>query len=260
MRSISILVPAFASALMLSMSLAYAQHDHHASPATNESTQNAAPAADNQKSAERIGDPYPLGTCPVSGKKIGAMGDADIRIYDGREVRFCCAMCPPKFEKDLPASFAKLDTKIEKDQGPLYPLTASVVTGKDLPASPYEFVYGNRLVRVGGESEKATFLQDPKKYLHELDAAAIKAQLPTYPLTKCPVSDEDLGGAMGEAKNIVVGGRLVQLCCNDCKKDVEKDPAKYINMVDQARKAKTAAPGADSDKKDDHGEHKHCGH
>ncbi|MBX3379403.1 MAG: hypothetical protein KF805_04860 [Phycisphaeraceae bacterium] len=258
MTTFSVLRPAFASALMLSISAAYAQHDHHSPKPANDSSQQAAP--DSSKPTDRTGDPYPLGTCPISGKKLGAMGDADIKIYDGREVRFCCPMCPPKFEKDLPASFAKIDAKIEKDQGPLYPLTTSVVTGKNLPVSPYEFVYGNRLIRLGSETEKATFLQEPKKYIQELDAAAIKAQLPTYPLTKCPVSDEDTGGAMGEAKNIVVGGRLVQLCCSDCKADVERDPAKYINTVDQARKSKTAAPGADTDKKADNGEQKQGGH
>ena len=130
----------------------------------------AAPAKE-ARADDRIGDPYPLDTCPITGKKLGAMGDPVTKLYDGREVRFCCPACPPKFEKDLKASVATLDEKIVKDQATLYPLKTSVVTGKDLPAKPYEFVYGNRLIRVGAESEKADFIKDAKKHLATLDKA-----------------------------------------------------------------------------------------
>lgn len=254
--------PLLACVVILSASAARGQHDHSVSPADYEPNSHAAPASDSSasKPSGRFGDPYPLDTCPISGNKLGAMGDADIKVYDGREVRFCCSMCEPKFEKDLPASFAKLDAKIEQDQAPLYPLTTSVVTGKPLPAEPFEFVYGNRLVRLGAESEKEAFLQDPAKYFAALNAAAIKAQAGSYPLTKCPVSDEDLGGAMGEADSVVVGGRVIQICCSDCKSGIEQDPAKYINMVDQARNAKPAAPDVGSEKQHkqhgrQHGDH-----
>ncbi len=33
--------------------------------------------------------PYTLDTCPVSGEKLGSMGDPSVKMYDGREVRFC---------------------------------------------------------------------------------------------------------------------------------------------------------------------------
>ncbi|MBX3390719.1 MAG: hypothetical protein KF691_14825 [Phycisphaeraceae bacterium] len=259
MTTLSALRSVLVCTIAFSAGPAFGQHDHHSPSSTDESKQHGAPAADApaSQSNNRIGDPYPLGMCPVSGKKFGAMGDADIKVYEGHEVRFCCSKCPPKFEKDLPASTAKLDAKIAEDQRPLYPLTTSVVTGKDLPAKPYEFVFGNRLIRLGAESEKEMFFQNPKKYLAEIDAAAIKAQTDTYPLTKCPVSDEDLGGAMGEADSIVVGGRMIQICCADCKSGIEKDPAKYLNMVDQARKSKSVDSEAGNDKKNSHGEHMH---
>src|SRR6185436_8923342 len=88
----------------------------------------------------RQGDPYPLNTCAVTGKKLGSMGDPIVKEYDGREVRFCCDGCPPKFAKDTAAGFAKVDAKIMDDQRALYPLKTSLVTGKDLPEKPYEFV------------------------------------------------------------------------------------------------------------------------
>src|SRR5262245_4279798 len=61
------------------------------------------------------GDPYPLATCPISGKKLGEMGKPVVKVYGagadgagGREIRFCCDKCPGKFEEDLAKSMAKL--------------------------------------------------------------------------------------------------------------------------------------------------------
>jgi hypothetical protein len=215
------------------------------------------PDADKTGTAKRIGDPYPFATCPITGAKLGTMGDPVVKIYDGREIRFCCSSCPPKFEKDLAAGLVKIDEKIIADQGPLYPLKTSVVTGKELPAKPYELVYGNRLVRLGAESEKTDFLKDPKKHLADLDKAVVQAQGKDYPLKACPVSKEELGGDMGKPVDVVVAGRLVRVCCKDCKKDVEKEPSKFIAMINEARKGNAAKH--DDGHKDDGKDHKHGG-
>ncbi len=49
-------------------------------------------------------------TCPVSGEKLegGDMGEPVSVAYKGRTIRFCCTMCPPKFEKDPAKYLAKL--------------------------------------------------------------------------------------------------------------------------------------------------------
>ncbi|HVU63725.1 MAG TPA: hypothetical protein VHC70_07100, partial [Phycisphaerales bacterium] len=180
----------------------------------------------------------------ISGAELGSMGKPVVKLYDGREVRFCCKACPPKFEKNLAESFAKLDKAIIKDQAPLYPLKTSVVTGKDLPAKPFEFVYGNRLIRVGDESEKASFMKDPAKHLAELDKAAIAAQGKEYPLKTCPVSHEALDD-MGGPVDVVVAGRLIRLCCDGCKKDLMSNPARFVAIVDAARKDNAPAHGKD---------------
>lgn len=52
---------------------------------------------------------YPLTTCPVSGEKLGAMGDPVIISYQGREVRFCCSNCEAEFKKDPAKYVAMLD-------------------------------------------------------------------------------------------------------------------------------------------------------
>lgn len=226
------------------VALAQPHHEDHAPAKPTGSAPQGTPAA-NAIAGERVGDPYPLETCPITGKKLGQMGDPVVKVYAGQEVRFCCPKCPPKFEEDLAGNIAKADAKIIKDQGPLYPLKTSLVTGKTLPAHPYEFVYGNRLIRLGGESEKAEFLKEPKQHLAALDRAVIAAQGDSYPLKTCPVSGDEFGGDMGKPVDMVIGGRLIRLCCKDCKGDVMKDPAKFIAMVDGARKGDK--PRADRD-------------
>lgn len=60
------------------------------------------------------------------------------------------------------------------------------------------------------------------------DATLIQQQKPSYPLTKCPISNEELGK---DAVDVIKDGRLVRVCCNACVKKVE---AKHIAMVDSA--------------------------
>ena len=227
--------------LLLGGGAALAQEGGGVAPAagTERSTPPAAPPE------KRVGDAYPFATCPVSGKALGAMGAPAVRVYRGREVRFCCAACVPTFEKDVSAGLAALDAKIIEDQRPLYPLSTSLVTGKALPAIPHEFVYGNRLVRLGAKREEVAFLKDTAKHFGALDAAVVRAQGPGYALTTCPVSGDAFGGEMGEPEDLVVAGRLVRLCCAGCEGTVEKDPAKFVALVDAARKGAAGTGGAD---------------
>lgn len=201
-------------------------------PAAKEPSTPAKPA-DGAK-AKTPGDPYPLATCPITGKKLGSMGDPIVKTFDGREVRFCCSMCPPKFEKDLAKSITMLDEKLVKDQLPLYPLDTSVVSGKKLPEKPIDWVYNNRLVRLADAAEKAEFQKAAAKHLAALDKAVIEKHSKDYPLTTCPVSKDKLGD-MGAPKDFVIAGRLIRLCCADCEMDVRKEPAKYIAVLDAAR-------------------------
>ncbi|MBI3834990.1 MAG: hypothetical protein HY287_11730 [Planctomycetes bacterium] len=212
---------AFVSICTLAV-VAFAQHDK--------------PAAKADAGGKRSGDPYYLATCPISGGKLGSMGDPVVKVYDGREVRFCCGDCPGKFEKDMAGSMAKLDQKIMDEQRPIYPMKTSVVSGKDLPEKPVEFVYGNRLVRVADAAEKEAFMKDTKSFMDKLDKAAIAEQGKKYPLDTCVVSGEKFSGEMGEPKEVVLAGRLIKLCCNQCKKDLEKSPATFLAKVDAAQK------------------------
>jgi len=53
------------------------------------------------------------------------------------------------------------------------------------------------------------------------------------PMTTCPVSGEKLG-EMGKPMVFVYQGQEVKLCCTGCKKDFDKDPAKYLKKIQDA--------------------------
>ena len=66
------------------------------------------------------------------------------------------------------------------------------------------------------------------------------AKVIPYPLTKCIVSGEKLGGDMGKPVTLVYKGQEMKFCCKDCVKDFNKDPKKWMKKFDEA-KAKAAA-------------------
>jgi YHS domain-containing protein len=81
-----------------------------------------------------------------------------------------------------------------------------------------------------------------------LCAAAISAnaadtnsvKLKPYTLKTCVVSGDKLG-EMGDPFVYAYKGREIKLCCKGCLKDFNKNPAKYIKMIDEAEaKAKKA--------------------
>ena len=64
---------------------------------------SAAIAADTTNAPAK---PDLLTTCPVSGSKLGEMGDPYVFVYQGQEVKFCCPNCRKDFDKD-PAQYLK---------------------------------------------------------------------------------------------------------------------------------------------------------
>lgn len=182
-------------------------------------------------------EPYALDTCPVSGQKLGSMGDPVIKVYGGREVRLCCSGCIDKFEADPEGYFKAIDAKIIADQMPLYPVSTCVVSGEPLVEDGEDIaintVYGNRLVRLCCTMCKREFAEDPAAFITKLDAAAADAQREHYPLSTCPVSGAALG-SMGDPVETVVAGRLIRLCCSGCLPKVAANPLPYITAVDTA--------------------------
>lgn len=56
-----------------------------------------------------------------------------------------------------------------------------------------------------------------------------------YPLSTCVVSGEALG-EMGEPVVRMHEGVEVRFCCSNCIKEFEKDPKKYVAIIEAARK------------------------
>lgn len=174
-----------------------------------------------------------LTTCPVTGQQLGEMGDPVVREIVGREVRFCCAGCEEPYRAKLEEYGKKVDDLIIAQEKDRYPLATCVVSGDSLSAmgKPYDYVYGNRLIRFCCEGCVDTFKKDPAKYIAKLDTAVTEKQKPAYPSTTCPVS----GRALGEHPvDLVIGNRLIELCGKGCVAEVKKNPAKYLSMLDNA--------------------------
>ena len=110
------------------------------------------------------------------------------------------------------------------------------VTGAPLGDHPVDHVYGTRLVRFASADSVAKFDKDPNAAMAKVDAALIEALKSTYPLKKCVVSDEALGGDMGPPIDHLYGVRLVRFCCKDCLPKFDADPAKYLAKIDAAAK------------------------
>ena len=205
-------------------------------------SQPAANSSDEIKS-----EPYLLDTCPVSGQKLGSMGDPIVKTIEGREVKFCCGGCVGAFESDTEKHLAEIDKKMIEQQLPYYPMqTCAVMDGSKLGSmgDPVNYIYKNRLVRFCCAGCKPAFDADPKKYLDKLDKAVIAQQSERYPLETCAVMENSKLGSMGDPMKIVVANRLVQFCCAGCKPAFGKSPAQYIARIDKAWKESEQSPAS----------------
>jgi hypothetical protein len=201
-------------------------------------------------------EPYTLETCPVSGEKLGSMGDPIVLQGNGSEVKLCCKGCIKKFKADTDKYMKVVSKGIAAQQLPYYPMDTCLVSGESLTEDgkdvAVDVVIGNRLFRVCCKSCIKKLKKDPGKYLVKLDAAVIKAQASHYPLKTCIVRTKSKLGSMGDPVQRVVGNRLVQFCCKGCTPKFDKNPAKYIASLDAAwaehhqmrgNKEKGKAPG-----------------
>lgn len=52
--------------------------------------------------------PYPLKTCIVTDNALDSMGDQQSIVHNGQTIKFCCAPCVEKFQKNPAKYLAKL--------------------------------------------------------------------------------------------------------------------------------------------------------
>ncbi len=135
----------------------------------------------------------------------------------------------------LPAD-QKVDAKTAEviaSQLPSYPINTCLVSGEELGEDAVNGVVEGRLFRACCPNCAGKIKKSPADYIAKIDAAVIKAQLPSYPLEGCAVSGKELG-SMGDPINYVHGTRLVRFCCKGCVKGFQKNPAKALKKVDAA--------------------------
>lgn len=121
-----------------------------------------------------------------------------------------------------------------------YLLKTDPVSGEPLGDKPIIYQHEGRELRFTDQKSLDAFKANPAKYLPKVDEQMIQQQLPSYPLDTCMVSGDKLGGDMGKPVDLIYRNRLVRFCCPDCIKDFQKDPAKYINKLDEAARKKAA--------------------
>lgn len=197
----------------------------------------AAPAAGSDADIIRQQGPsYPLTKCVSSGEEFGKAEPPIDYVVKGRLVRLCCEACKKEVDKDPAATFKKIDEAVIAAQKPSYALATDPVTGATLGKDAVDHVHGTRLIRFASKDSVAGFENDPKAAFAKVDKALIEAQRKTYPLKTCLVSDEALGGEMGEPVERLHGTRLVRFCCDGCLPKFDANPAEYLAKLDAAVK------------------------
>lgn len=65
--------------------------------------------------------------------------------------------------------------------------------------------------------------------------AGKESKLKPYPLKTCLITGEKLGG-MGDPYVLKYKDREIKFCCKGCVKDFNKDPDKYVKLIEAAEK------------------------
>lgn len=111
--------------------------------------------------------------CPVSGEKLGSMGDP-LKVQVGEETLFlCCQGCVNQSIK--PEHWKTIHTNVAKAQG------SCPVMGHDLPTKPKWTIVAGQVVYVCCPPCTKKITADPTKYLRDVDAlyvASLKKSTP----------------------------------------------------------------------------------
>ncbi len=175
---------------------------------------------------------YPLTTCPISGKKLGAMGDPHKLVLNGTLVELCCDGCVEKATAKATAITEQILDAAYAARAANYPLKTCVASGEKLGADVYDVMYGTRLVRFCCKDCVDDLKKDPAAILAKIDAAQKKSE---------PAKDAAEKGATEGAKKKEGAVAPTSLkegkaggCCGDtcvdgatggCCKDGAKAPA-----------------------------------
>ena len=125
--------------------------------------------------AEKSVKPYPLDKCIVSDEKLGVEGKPTVFVYEGQEIKLCCADCRKEFDANPAKFLAKLpkaNAEVAKPTAPKpYPLKTCIVSDNDLDSMGEQasFVYQGQTIKVCCKPCIAKFEKNPAKYLKKLE-------------------------------------------------------------------------------------------
>ncbi|MGC4013530.1 MAG: hypothetical protein QM755_03275 [Luteolibacter sp.] len=74
---------------------------------------------------------------------------------------------------------------------------------------------------------------ETKPATEKKEQPATKEAVKPYPLDTCIVSGEKLKEEGKDPVTFVYKGQEIKLCCNDCREDFDKDPAKYLKKLEK---------------------------
>jgi len=187
-------------------------------------------------------------TCPISGKAVTAASPTV--TIDGSDVAVCCARCQAKINgmdeagrkailaKYAPATPAAPSQEVALANVYLLPTCPISDEGIDDMGAAATKVIGGREIMVCCAPCFKKIEANQDKYNARINAQIIKRQLKTYPLDTCVIS----GRPLGESPiNLVIGNRLVRVCCPRCETAFKKTPAEHLKTLDAAMIAKTPA-------------------
>jgi len=226
----TLIASAFALAVLFTSAVTVAQ-----TPKEAPKTAPVASAEENTALIRAQKPSYPLTKCVACDGKLGA--ETVETLCDRRLVILCRGECKAGMEKDKAAWIAKIDAAVVAEQKPAYPLATCPISGEKLGSKgePIDVVSGTKLVRLCCEACVPAYEKDVAGALAKVDKAWIEAQVATYPLDTCVISDEKLD-SMGGVVDVLYGTKLIRLCCKGCKKAVDKEGPALVAKIEAARK------------------------
>jgi len=135
---------------------------------------------------------------------------------------------------DTPADESEAAERV----GDPWPLDTCVVAERSKLGSmggPIIKIHEGREVRFCCAGCTGAFESNPEQFLARADAKIIEQQKAHYPLDHCIVdTEEKIDVNADETILKVVGNRMFALCCGGCARALDRNPARYIAMLDEA--------------------------
>lgn len=200
--------------------------------------------------------------CPVTGERLGSMGEPIRIVGMGRTIFVCCEDCvdavqrnPRKYFAMVAAQRRRMSGGIPRQPSQSDPLQAverdsrrqlrCPVTGEELGSMgpPVPVTVSGRTIRVCCKACVNTVKRNPAQYLAKVDQEFAAAS-PLRPSPSrvaqakqgggqqfCPVTGKKLG-SMGTPVPVTIRDRTIYVCCNGCVEEVMSDPDNSLRKVD----------------------------